>query len=47
MDRAGQFRVGLEFQLLFGEVMIRFGLLKGRLVVLADHDKRGQEDRLQ
>jgi hypothetical protein len=47
MDRASQFRVGLEFPLLFVEVVIRLGLLEGRLPVLADHGKRGQEDRLQ
>ena len=34
MDRASQFRVGLEFQLLFVEVVICFGLLEDRLPVL-------------
>jgi uncharacterized membrane protein YhfC len=47
VDLAGQLRVGLELQFLFGEVMIRLGLLEGRLPVLADHDERGQEDRFQ
>lgn len=47
MDRASQFCVGLEFQLLFVEVVIRFGLLEGLLPVLADHDERGEENRLQ
>lgn len=28
MDRASQLRVGLKFQLLFGEIMIGLGLLK-------------------
>src|SRR6185312_14159722 len=33
MDLASQFRVGLELQLLLVEVVIRFGLLEGRLPV--------------
>jgi hypothetical protein len=45
MDLAGQLCVGFKLQLLFGEVMIRLGLLEVRLPVLADHDKRRQEDR--
>jgi hypothetical protein len=47
MNHTSQFRVGLEFQLLFVEVMICLGLLEGRLPVLADHDERGQENRFQ
>src|SRR5215510_8907055 len=47
IDLAGQLRVGLELQLLLGEVVIGLGLLEGRLPVLANHDKRGQEDRFQ
>jgi hypothetical protein len=47
VDLAGQFRVRLELQLPAPEVMIRFGLLECRLLVLPDHDKRGQEDRFQ
>jgi len=47
MGLASQLRVGSELQLLFSEVMIRLGLLEVRLPVLADHDKRGQEDRFQ
>jgi hypothetical protein len=47
VDLARQLGVGFEFQLLFGEVMIRLGLLECRLLVLADHDERRQEDRFQ
>jgi hypothetical protein len=43
----GQLGVCLELQFLLGEVVIRLGPLELRLPVLADHDERGQEDRLQ
>jgi len=43
----GQLGICLELQFLLGEVVIRLGLLELRLPVLADHDERGQEDRLQ
>src|ERR1700733_7272553 len=47
VDLAGQVGVGLELQFLRVVVVIRLGLLDPRLPVLADHDERGQEDRLQ
>jgi hypothetical protein len=47
VNLAGQLRVGFELQLLFLEVVVGFGLLECRLPVLADHDKRGEEDRFQ
>jgi hypothetical protein len=37
----------VQLQLLFLEVMVRLGLLEVRRPVLADHDRRGQEHRLQ
>ena len=37
----------LQLQLLLLEFVIRLGLLEGRLPVLADHDERRQEDRLE
>jgi AAA ATPase domain len=47
VNLAGQLRVGFELQFFFGEVVVGLGLLEGRLPVLADHDKGGQEDRFQ
>ena len=47
VDLPSQLGVGLELQFLRGEVKIRLGLLERRLPVLADHDERGQEDRLK
>ncbi|WP_373306405.1 GAF and ANTAR domain-containing protein [Streptomyces mirabilis] len=47
MDRTGQLGVGLELQLLLDEIVIGLDLLEGSLPVLADHDERRQEDRLQ
>ena len=40
VDLPGQLRVGLEFKLLLGEVVVGLRLLERRLPVLADHHKR-------
>jgi hypothetical protein len=47
MNLASQLGVGLQLELLCPEVMVRLGLLEGRLAILADHHERGQEDRLE
>ena len=40
VDLPGQLRVGLEFKLLLGEVVVGLRLLERRLPVLAEHHKR-------
>ena len=40
VDLPGQLRVGLEFKLLLGEVVVGLRLLERRLPVLADHHER-------
>jgi hypothetical protein len=47
VDLTGDVSVGLKLKFLLGEIVIRLGLLERGLPVLADHDERGQEDRLQ
>jgi len=47
VDFAGELGVGFEFEFLFGEVVVGFGLLECGLPVLADHDEGGQEDRFE
>jgi hypothetical protein len=47
MDLAGQLGVGFELEFLSYKVVVGFGLLEGRLAILADHDERRQEDRFK
>jgi hypothetical protein len=47
VDGSSQLSVRLEFELLLGEVMVGFGLLKRALTVLSDHHERRQEDCLE
>ncbi len=47
MDLAGQLGVGFELEFLSFKVVVGFGLLEGRLAILADHDERRQEDRFK
>jgi hypothetical protein len=41
VDRSGQLGIRLELQFVLDEVVIRLGLLKGRLPILPDHHEGG------